>query len=108
MTDTPTPLDIASIIKDAMRYRWLRHHICNSLHLERDGDHACNYVSAGEWIDKNPEWFEDEDPAELERMRAADTIWKLQIYPNTPNGFNVWHGATLDAAVDAAMTDING
>jgi len=36
----------------------------------------------------------------IARLDAA--IWRLQIYPDTPIGFNVWHGATLDAAIDAA------
>jgi hypothetical protein len=90
--------------RDAARYRWLRDLACNSLHLTRDGDHACNYMTASDWIDNTIQDFSDDDPAEVERMRAANTIWRLQVYPNTPVGFNVWHGSTLDAAIDAAMT----
>ena len=92
------------VLTDAARYRWLRDHICNSLHLSRDGDHACNYVTAKAWIeDCAPEDFTDTATNEVERMKETNTIWRLQIYPNTPIGFNLWHGSTLDAAVDAAM-----
>ena len=88
------------------RWVWLTTLKCNSLHLTRDEDHACNYVSAKEWIeDYHPEIFEGTDPEELQRMKDTNTIWRLQIYPNTPIGFNVWHGATAEAAVDAAMKD---
>jgi hypothetical protein len=90
---------------DLARYRWLRDLKCNSLTLSRDDDHACNYMTASEWIDRGPETFADVDPAELQRMRDANTIWRLQVYPHTPVGFNVWHGATAEAAIDAAMRD---
>ncbi|GAB2913992.1 hypothetical protein [Paralcaligenes ginsengisoli] len=91
--------------RDAARYRYLRDHVCNSLHLSRDGDHACNYVTAKEWIEKfaPADDFADIDPVELERMKATNTIWCLQIYPDTPVGFNVWNGATLDSVINKAM-----
>lgn len=89
--------------KDARRYRWLRDHECNSLHLSRDGDHACNYMTASDWIDNNSNWYDEVPEEELQRMRESNTIWALQIYPHTPVGFNWWHGATLDAAIDAAI-----
>ena len=90
--------------KDAQRYRWLKSEQCNSLHLSRNADHACNYVTAKEWIeDYQPEWFEEDAPSEIQRMKDTDTIWTLQIYPNTPIGFNAWNAATLDSVVDAAI-----
>lgn len=90
--------------KDVERYRWLRDMACNSLHLTRDGDHACNYVTASEWIEQyHPEAFSDDPEDELQRMKDTNTIWRLQIYPDTPIGFYAWHGSTLDAAIDAAM-----
>lgn len=87
------------------RYRWLRDLKCNQLYLTRDGDHACNYMTAREWIAEHPEDFADDDPAEVELMAATNTIWRLQIYPRTPVGFNVWHASTMDAVIDAAMRD---
>lgn len=38
------------------------------------------------------------------RQRCIDTneIWSLQWYPNTPVGFNIIHGATLEEVIEAA------
>jgi hypothetical protein len=90
---------------DARRYQWLSSLQCNSLSLSRDGDHACNYMTAAQWIESFPKDFSEDDPAEVERMKATNTIWTLQIYPDTPVGFNWWHGATAAAAIDSAMRD---
>lgn len=93
--------------RDAARYRWLRDLRCNSLHLTRDGDHACNYMTAKQWIEEggmHEADVADTPPNELQRMKDTNTIWRLQVYPNTPIGFNVWNAATLDAAIDAARS----
>lgn len=95
--------------RDAERYRWLRDHKCNQLYIDRDGDHACNYMTAAEWIDKEldggpmgPDYARV--PAEeLQQMRDTNTIWHLQIYPATPIGSYSIMGATLDSVIDAAM-----
>jgi hypothetical protein len=89
----------------AARYRWLRDVACNQLYVTRDGDHACNYMTAADWIDEHPEDFVDCDAAEVQRMKDANTIWRVQIYPNTPVGFSFYCAATLDAAIDAAMSE---
>jgi len=97
--------ELAEAKKDAGRYRRVRDLACNQLYLTRDGDHACNYMTAKDWIEANHhEYFSDVPPDELQRMKDTNTIWQLQIYPNTPVGSNVWHGATLDSVVDAALT----
>lgn len=89
---------------DARRYQWLRDHACNSLHLTRNGDHACNYMSAAAYIESAAsDWFKDEDPDEIGRMKSTNTIWCLQVYPDTPVGFVAWNGSTLDYVVDAAI-----
>ncbi len=88
---------------DAERHRWLRDLKCCTFTLSRDDGHAANYMSASEWIAEHPEWFQDTPAEEIERMRSANTIWSLQVYPNTPVGSIEWHGATIDAAVDAAI-----
>jgi hypothetical protein len=62
-------------------------------------------MTASEWIDDNADWYVDDNPEEVQRMRDTNTIWRLQVYPNTPVGFNVWNGSTLDSAIDAAMRD---
>ena len=96
--------EVAGLREDAERYRFLRDHKCNSLHLTRDGDHACNYVTAKEWIEEfQPDWFVDDPPDEVQKMKDTNTIWTLQIYPRTPIGFDAWNRSTLDAAVEAAI-----
>jgi hypothetical protein len=102
------PDAVAAMERDAARYRWLRDLQCNSLHLSRDDDNACNYMTAAQWIEEHPDSFTDDAPAEVELMKATNTIWMLQIYPNTPVGFNRWHGATPDAAIDAAILSSHG
>lgn len=93
---------LKAVVEDAERYQWLTTLNCNSLTLSRDDDHACNYMTASDWIDDNPDWYVDDDPGEVALMRVTNTIWRLQIYPNTPVGFNAWNASTADAAIDAA------
>lgn len=88
--------------EDAQLFRWLREIPCVSLHLSRNDPHACNYMTARQWIEEQAERFDDVPAAELQAMKDTNTIWSLQIYPNTPVGFNVWHGATLGATIRAA------
>lgn len=95
--------ELVALALNGMRYQWLHDHACSSLHLTRDGDHACNYMTAAEWMERCPEDFQDDAPEEIERMKATNTIWRLQVYPYTPVGFWALHASTLSAAIDAAM-----
>lgn len=88
---------------DGQRFRWLAEQRFNQFFLERNGAHACNYMSAAEWIEQNPDDFDDVDQAVLQQMRDTNTIWRLQIYPDTPIGFHYWHGPTAESVIDAAM-----
>lgn len=91
-------------VKDAERYRWLCNNVSNSFILNKNDDHKTNYVTAKQWIEEcAPEHFSDDDLNEIQKMKDTDTIWRLQVYPNTPIGFYVWHGATLSYAIDKAM-----
>ena len=94
-----------ALVAMARRYAWLGSLKCNSLSVTRDDDHACNYMTAAEWIDNSAKDFLHDDPEEVERMKDTNTIWRLQVYPNTPVGFWVIHASTLDAALDAAMAE---
>ena len=97
------------MVRDAERYRWLRDHVCSSLHLSHNGDHSCNYTTAKEWIEEYaPSWFNEDDPQEIEQMKQLDTIWTLQVYPDTPVGFVVWNGASLDSVIDRAIEEKGG
>lgn len=96
----------ASNEQDAKRYRWIRDLKCNSFSIGRDESHACNYVTAKNWIETEcPEDFVDIDPIELQAMKDTNTIWEAQIYLHTPIGFNLYLGATLDSIIDSAMMD---
>lgn len=93
-------------VKDAERYRWLCNNVSNSFILTKNDDHKKNYVTAKEWIEEYvPGYFSDDDLNEIQKMKDTDTIWRLQVYPDTPIGFYVWHGATLSYAIDEAMKE---
>lgn len=87
----------------AERYQWLANLKCNHFHLTRNDENAANYMTAEEWIASEAGDFEDVPEEELAAMKATNTIWSLQIYPDTPIGFYVWLGATLDSVIDRAM-----
>lgn len=93
---------LKAVVEDAERYRWLTTLKCNSLTLSRDDDHACNYMTASDWIDDHPEQYAYDDPGEVALMRVTNTIWSLQIYQDTPIGSTTWNASTADAAIDAA------
>lgn len=69
------------VFKDAERYRWLRDTfskaVAGALHV-------------------NDERLYYEQPPEGQEVR-------LQWYPDTPVGFYLVHGSTLDEAIDKAM-----
>ena len=91
--------------KDAERYRWLRDLKPNSYTLSYNDGHKPNYMTAEEWLDTCKYMYQHVSKETREKMIANDSIWTLQVYPNTPIGFNWYHGATMDEAIDAAMTD---
>jgi hypothetical protein len=94
--------------KDAERYRWLRDLPCCSVSVGKNEGHAVNYMTMAEWVDLQPECYADVPQEELNRMIETNADWSVQVYPNTPIGFNVWRGATLDAAIDAAILADHG
>jgi len=85
-------------------YEWLAQLKCNSLSVHRN-DQAANYLTAAQEIEQEPEHFFDTPPALIEEMKATNTIWWLQIYPNTPIGFSAWYGPTLDSVIEQARAD---
>ena len=88
-------------------YEWLASQKPNSLHLARNGDHACNYRTAKEWIEEDaPEWFEHTPVELIEAMKETNTIWSLQIYPDTPIGSYCWYGPTLHSVIEQARADL--
>jgi len=97
--------EVEALRADAERWRWLRDLKCCSMTVSRNEGHAPNYMDLSEWIASQPELYADVKVEELERMKAAGEDWAVQIYPHTPIGFAVYHGATLDAAIDAARAE---
>lgn len=104
-TDGMTVAEFAEMKRDAERYRWLRDVNCNSFYIDKNGDKAANYMTAEEWIERNPEEFEHVSAEEISHMKAKNTIWSLQVYPNTPIGFYIFSGSTLDVIIDGAMKE---
>lgn len=106
----PELFEAQQLRKDATRYRRLRDDKSNALHLSRNGDHACNYRTAKEWIEEcgNVDEFSDVPEDELEKMKQTNTIWALQVYPNTPVGSWKINGASLDFLVDAVIASEQG
>lgn len=85
----------------ARRYRLIANMQPNQLYIERNSDHACNYMSAKEYIEEIvPSEFENVDHEELQKMKDTNTIWSIQVYPDTPIGFYRFNGASLDSVVD--------
>lgn len=87
--------------EDAERWRFVRDSTACSLSLTHN-DHHVVYQSAADTLDDPQGYYNDLPDGERERMIEQDSIWTLHVYPNSPVGFNVYHGATLDAAIDQA------
>lgn len=99
----PMPQDVAAPTLEQM-FNWLLNNQHQILYLTKNEDHRTNYVTAKKWIEEEaPEHFEGCPQDELQKMKDADTIWTLQFYPDTPIGFYVFHGATMDSVIRQAM-----
>lgn len=88
---------------DARRYRFLRDISCNSFSLSLNEMSAPNYQTVQQSIDDDPKWYAGVPTETLQRMATKNADWQLQIYPDTPIGFYVHIGASLDDVIDAAM-----
>ena len=82
-------------------YEYLARLTANSWSIEHN-EHASSYVTAAKWIDMNSDMFDDTPPELLAGMRERNTIYRLQIYPDTPVGFNWYCGPTLDSVIEQA------
>lgn len=100
----PTPKEVMELVQMAKRYAVLRDMQCNSMSVSKNDDHTANYMTAEEYINNYPKEFEDEDPFEVGRMKATNTIWRLQVYPDTPVGCYVIYGSTLDFVIDSVVS----
>lgn len=75
-------------------------HKC-SLTLEHNA-HRDYYEKTKDVLDR---LLSDKDitPSEYSEMLAADSIWSLQWYPDTPVGFCIVYDATLEGVLRKAM-----
>lgn len=85
-------------------FAFLRDMKCNSYALTYN-DHKSCYVSAKEEMERDAHLYSNVSAEERQRMIDSDTIWCLQVYPNTPVAFNVYYGSTLEACLNSAMAD---
>jgi hypothetical protein len=73
-----------------------------SLHITHN-QHKAYYEPIEEYLrDRN---IDDEDwatPTSKERAIQTNNLWELQWYPNTPVGFNIVYGATLEEVIKKA------
>lgn len=88
---------------------WLSRLKANSIHLGMNDEHACNYMTAEQWIDEalqsehDGDEFRECSPEELQAMKDTNTIWSLQIYKDTPVGFYRWVAPTMLGVIEKAM-----
>lgn len=72
--------------------------------------HSINYYNAKEWLEEGHHGdvdCNDDFVSPEERQKAIDnnSIWSIQIYPNTPVGSYTVAASTLQACVDFLMED---
>jgi hypothetical protein len=65
-------------------------------------EHKDYYISAEDWIYNDSDFLEwESEEKKLEAMNT-DSIWVIQWYPETPNGFHAIAAPTLEEAVSFA------
>lgn len=79
-----------------------------SLHISHN-QHKCYYESAAEYLNRpegpGPGGFDEDEwvsRGDFDAAIATDSIWEIQWYPNTPVGFCMAYGSTLENALKAA------
>ena len=101
--------DKAGLVENMGMYEKLIGIKCNSFSLSKNDDHLPNYLTAKDWIEKYEfDDFKDVDQSEIIKMIDSNTIWKLQIYPDTPIGFYMYYGATCEYVIKQAAIESGG
>lgn len=93
-------------MKEISDYQWFRNLKANSITLEYN-EHACEYITASEFIDRDPMMFSNTPADQIQLMRNLNSIWSLQIYPDTPIGSYTWYGSTCDNVLSQAREFFN-
>ena len=76
-----------------------------SLSIKFNEEAAWNYASAAEVAARAPETFDRDwvSPEQREHALATNSVWTLQRYPDTPERYRRFRGASLAAVVEAAV-----
>ena len=63
-------------------------------------DNIATMIAEGDNFGDEEDWVSVED-----RQKAIDNngVWSVQIYPNTPVGFYIYHGSSLQVLIDFLM-----
>ena len=80
---------------------WFPKHVA-ALHIDHN-DHKTSYESVTDYIEflklSASDFLSHED---MQKCISSDNIWKIQWYPNTPIGFYIACGSTLENALAKA------
>ena len=75
-------------------------------------EHACNYVTVKQWVEEYPtqDHFKHAWVSEEEKQKAIETnsLWEIQIYPNTPVGSYNYAASSLMALIEHIIKDGEG
>jgi len=97
--------DIRKVISERERaarrggYKWPDHK--GSLHITHN-PHRNNYETIEDYCEFRK--ADDDDwatPTSRQRAIETDNLWEVQWYPNTPVGFNVRYGVSLEEILDS-------
>lgn len=90
---------------NAERFEFLaKLHACNHVCLGHNENKA-SYMTAKQEIESHTAFYKGVPRETLLAMIEADSIWALQVYPETPVGFFVFHGPTLESVIDEAWEE---
>lgn len=99
----PSPSELLKLLKG-------KH---SSLLIAFNDDHAPNYATAQEWHDKYGYYDTSREDriswvSEEERQKAlrGNSVWTIQWYPDTPNGFYCVGASTFEAAAAHALDEV--
>lgn len=93
----PTPQDLLKLLRGEF----------SSLHITFNNYHAPNYeVASEEFYESVPggdaiTWASEE---ERQKAMAENSVWVIQWYPDTPNGFCCVGASTFEAAARFALS----
>ncbi len=89
------------------RIKWLVAQPWLSFSIERDTHHVFYVRTVAEAMENQPELYHFTPEDDKQEMIRTNTMWELNVYPDTPNGSQGWYAATFERVVDMAMDGEN-